>query len=490
MGEFGIKRGQGSLFTQEDMSQPFELLTCTGVADLPRPTGDLTPVYAPDPEHSGDWVIDTYVKGEPASPTTTLERPLSQVANFLLDNRGCEFQMLIPYVCEGVRTIPQNFMVAAVVIGAQLTNPSLLQPVAAVPGDDDRVATNAEISYLTYMMLYEQTVSAQSLDNTADANGVAFLPHACAGDCGAGRDLCSEGYLGLDGTQYNAEVKYTDDGGSTWTQTSTDPFLYSGGDAGKPIIVPLSDAHRVIVPRISMAVGEAAEVAYSEDEGVTWSNIYLPSPASAWLSKMFMYWGKIWACGSHGYIYQSLDIGDTWAAQESGTETSETLNDICMYSDRVGYCVGNDNTFLYTLNGGSDWNSRTGPAVGTNLWSVAVNRRGWVFVGAADGNMYRSKDGGVNWETAKQFADIGVVDWIAFDNGYRYIGYAIFNDGTPVGWVYRSFDGGATWHRIPGQTAGWNSGLNDGWICDANNAFVVGEAHGGNTFVAQVMPAG
>jgi photosystem II stability/assembly factor-like uncharacterized protein len=370
----------------------------------------------------------------------------------------------------------------------RLTNPAALAVVAHQPADDGRVDTNADVAYLDRMMLYNQTVQTQSLSNTADGNGIAFLPHACVSDCSSGRDLCDEGYIGLDGTQYNSEVKYTTTGGGTWTQTTADPFLYDGGNAGKPILVGLTDAHRVIIPRISQSIGEAAEIAYSEDWGVTWTNIYVGTVGFQSIPKLFYWQGVIWAACTHGYIYVSTDLGDTWTVQENGTETGQTLRDGVMYSDRVGYAVGDNNAFLYTLNGGSDWNLRVGPAPAVNLRSVAVNRRGWVFVGAADGNMYYSTDQGATWATRREFG-IGTVDWIAFYGRNRYIGYAIWNDATPVGWLYRSFDGGATWHRVPGQTAGWNSGLNDGHICDQNNAFVVGEAHGGNTFVAAAVPA-
>ena len=76
-------------------------------------------------------------------------------------------------------------------------------------------------------------------------------------------------------------------------------------------------------------------------------------------------------------------------------------------------------------------------------------------------------------------------DWIDFDVQNQYNAFLIHNDATPVGWVYRSEDGGATWRRVAGQAAGWTSGLNKGHICDANNVVVVGDVHGGTTFIAK-----
>ena len=67
-----------------------------------------------------------------------------------------------------------------------------------------------------------------------------------------------------------------------------------------------------------------------------------------------------------------------------------------MQDRETGYAVGNNNAFIYTTNG-TDWYARTGPAAGVNLLSVAINTAGDVFVGGADGNLYRSEDGGVTW---------------------------------------------------------------------------------------------
>lgn len=492
MAERFITSGQGNFYVQTEVSEPFEILTCVGVGDLPLPQGDLTPQYCPDPEHSGRFVIDGYIQGEPGAATTTLERPLSTVANWLLEQR-CEFNALVAYLCDGVRAISRNFQVAFVLFNARVSDSAVLAAAARQPADNNRVMTNASITYADRQAIHRMEVVEQTLDNTAASNGIAFLPEACESDCAPARDLCEVGYMGLDGTQYNSEVKLTEDSGANWAQTATDPFLYDGGDAGKPVLVELADGeHRVIVPRISVAVGEPAEIAYSDDSGATWTNVYVGTFAGQFITKLFMYQGTIWACASDGYIYVSTDLGESWTAQESGVETSQTLRDIVMYTSDVGYCVGDTNVFLFTINGGTDWASRTGPAALTNLRSVAVNSEGYVFVGAADGVLYYSIDEGQNWLTRRDFGSGagGSVDWIAFDRTHRYFGGLIYNTAAPVGTLYRSFDGGASWEEPSGQTASWNSGLNDGWVCDANNIFVAGEAHNGTTFVARAVPSG
>jgi hypothetical protein len=102
------------------------------------------------------------------------------------------------------------------------------------------------------------------MTNTAAANGIAFLPEQCASKCATGRDPCDEGYMALDGTLYDSEVKYTTDG-TTWTQTTTDPFD-EGGDSGPVIIFTTNDGHRVVVGRIS-ASGWMDERGRGRDRG-------------------------------------------------------------------------------------------------------------------------------------------------------------------------------------------------------------------------------
>jgi len=480
-----IESGKGRFFVQPDVTLPFSILTCTGVDDVPLPRGDFTPKYCPDPDHAGKWIITSMVQGEPALPTTTLHKPHNEVYNFLLE-QNCPFNGLIIHVCEGTAVLPTKFLVAVVLFNARMSDSTLVAPVSIDPAATDRVETNAPIVYTDRRLVYNLLFSRTALDNTANANGLAFLPELCGSDCGSlPRGLCEVGFMGLDGTQYNSEIKKTEDG-STWVVGAADPFLYDGGDAGKPITFDISGGERVIFPRISTAVGEYAEISYSEDRWVTATNIYVGAVNGQTIQQLRKYRGVAWAAASGGYIYKSIDLCDTWTTESAADATTEGLNDIVMYSERVGYAVGDDNAFIYTLNG-STWVAGTGPSVAVNLHSVAVNSSGHVFVGSAEGNLWVSTDKGATWAARREFG-AGIVSRVEFDTETRYFGALIYNTGAPVGTVYRSFDGGATWQVIPGQTATWNSGLNDLYICDQNHIVVVGETHDGTTFVANAVP--
>jgi len=483
----------GDLFVQETMADNWEHLDCITVADLPLPLGDLTNIYCPDPARKGGVVAAGQIRGDPGQGTTTIDQPLGTTQNWLFERR-CAFNGLVTWACDGQRGIPENFEVAAVLFDVNPTQPSIAAPVVRERGENVRILTPLEVSYTDLRLVYHLAVNVLTVSNTAAANGITFLPEQCAGKCSGARDACDEGYITLDGTLYDSEVKFATTG-VNWAQTATDPFQ-EGGDSTSPVVFTLWDGHRVVVARMSASTHLPAEISYSEDWGTTWTDVDVGNVVGAVFGRngLVSYGGRLYGAVSDGRIYMSRDIGDSWTLQEVGT-TVEDLSGIAMLSTEVGYAVGDNNAFLYTTNG-LDWYARVGPTVGVNLLSVAVNADGDVFVGAADGSVYRSDDGGQNWlqrdgvtAGAWQTFGVGSIDWIGFDSDTRYFGYLVYNTAAPVGTIYRSINGGATW-RAPttGQVGNWNSGLNAVHICDQNHAFAVGEAHDGNTMIAAVSP--
>lgn len=486
-----ITGGEGDFFVQVERADVFQHLTCIGAGDIPLPKGELTPEYCPDESEKGKWAIDDFIQGEPGAGATTLARPLSPVANWLLE-QDCAFEGFITYACRGARGDPENYTLGVLLYGMRISDSRILaQAVSRVPADQNRVMTDADLSYIDRLLIYQLRFDRLTIENTATANGIVMLPKACETRCGPARDACEEGYLALDGALYNAEVKYTRDGWATAIECTADPFDY-GGNAGDVIVFETVNGHRAIVSRSSAVAGAAAEVGYSDvamGDAVwcqSWTNVDLGAVAGQTISRMFKQGGRVWAAASGGYIYYSESQAAGWSVQEAAIETTQDLNDISMYSSTQGYAVGNNNAFLYT-NDGEQWNSRTGPAPGVNLLSVAVNDKGHVFVGAADGGLYVSEDEGQTWVLRFDFGN-GSIDRIKFDAKLHYVGALIFNDAAGTGYAYRSKDGGASWQRPAGQSADWNSGLRDVFICDQNHILVAGAAHEGTTFVALAAP--
>lgn len=481
-----ITSAEGNFFYQEKRSDPFKWLTCSGVGDIDIPEGDRTPQFCPDPMNSGKFIIDGFIRGDPEAGTYSLEKPLTSVYNFLLQFK-CAIVGRVNWVCRGTRKDPRNYEMAVLMHNSEPTRRGILRPARLPGGTDERVMTNMDLQFTTFYTIYRLAIVPQALANTAAANAIYFLPERCEDRCGAARGLCEFGLMGLDrdvGYMYDSEVKKTFDGGANWQVAAVDPFTF-GGNILAVVILETVDAERYVVFRGEGVLGAPAEAAYSDDHGNTWTNVFVGAVNNQFITGYDFCSAKLVVCCSGGYIYESENQAQSWTAQESGVETAETLNDICFHSDTVGYAVGNNNAFLYTLNGGGDWASGTGPAALVNLLTCDTNDKGHLFIGTNDARIFRSEDGGETWV---EWLDLtaGSVDWLRFDSKASYVGAMIHNDAGGTGHLYRTEDGGATWYELSGMPT--NSGLNSGFLCDENHIAIVGEAHGGTTFVAMTMP--
>jgi len=483
-----ITNAEGNAFYQTERRNSFKWLTCTGIGDINKPEGDSTPQYCPDPMNSGKFKIDGSIKGEPGFGTYTITKPLATVANFILD-LNCDFVLRINWVCRGNRQDPDNFEIATLLLDSEANAKGIGNPVRGPEDTEARVNTTMNVNFTDWITLYHLTVEAQTLTNTANGNAVWFFPQRCEDRCGDARGLCEHGIMGLDnsaGYLYDSEVKKTTDG-DNWAATAADPFTFGGNIQAITGLETVS-GERYLTFRGESVPAAPAEASYSDDHGVSWTNTFIGAVNGQTVNAVTITGAKIMVACSGGYIYKSENSGESWTAVESAVETTQDLTDIVFYDDKNGYCVGNANVFLFTQDGGETWSSGTGPAAGKNLLSVAVNDKDHVFVGTNDARLFRTEDGTATVPTWEEWLNLssGSVDWIEFDE-HQYVGYMIYNTAAPRGYVYRSDDGGATWNRISGQPT--NSGLNDGHVCDANNAVVVGEAHGGNTFAAKVQPS-
>jgi photosystem II stability/assembly factor-like uncharacterized protein len=106
-------------------------------------------------------------------------------------------------------------------------------------------------------------------------------------------------------------------------------------------------------------------------------------------------------------------------------------------------------------------------------------------VSTNDARLFRSQDSGVTWETMLDLA-VGSINQVRFDSDFRYFGYLIHTNSTPLGTVYRSEDGGNTWAPVGTPATDYpNAGLNCMAICDANMLYAGGAPQGGLSFVAK-----
>ncbi len=481
-----ITNAQGNYFWQLTRDTVFDWLTCTGVGDIDIPEGELTPQYCPDPLSSGKFKIEGFIVGDPGAGTYSLTKPLAKVYNALLQQK-CEWVGRINWVCRGVREDPRNFELATLMIGSRPNRRGLANPVRGPEDTEARVQTNADLNFYHWAMIYPLSLNRQSVSNTANANFVFFLPELCEDRCSAARGLCEVGMMGLDRSGaylYDSEVKLTSNG-DTWTASALDPFTW-GGNIECGLIMETVNGVRYIVFRGEAVAAAPPEAAFSDDAGASWTNVTIGAVVNIGVNACKLNGARIFVAMDGGYIWYSANQAVSWVNVENAVETTQNLNDLAFYEE-YGYCVGQNGVFLRSVDSGITWNTVTptgAPGAPTNYLCCEVSDLGHLFIGTNDGRLFRSEDQGDTWTEWVDHGS-GSIDWIGRDD-YLTDGYVmayIYNNATPVGSLYRSDDGGASWWPVSGMPT--NAGLNGGFMCDPNTIIVVGDAQGGTTFIAK-----
>lgn len=400
-----INSAQGSAFFQSDPTVAFGFLTCTGVGDLAIPKGDSTPVYRPDPQHSGQMQLWTRIPGTAGMVTARLNKPFNNVYNFLLE-QDCDFQLRLNHICAGDRTVVSNYSVAQVLISARVKTAGKTAPVLGAGTDavGKQVETTADIEAMADALVYPLKSARLTLASTTDVSGLVFAPQQCPTQCRAALGLGQLGYALVEATLYSGIQKTVNYGGA-WAATVDTPFNIAGNDATSGIIIETSTGYRLLITGGLPDPLMPPEIAYVDvtvplnttDAAATWTNVYVGAQVNISLNMVRRAWnGRLWVVGSGGHIYYSDTIGATWTLADDGVATASDLNDVVFLDDRQGFAVGDANAFVYTTDG-LNWVAGTGPTPAVNLLSVDANRFGHIYVTTADARIFRTTDNGGTW---------------------------------------------------------------------------------------------
>jgi photosystem II stability/assembly factor-like uncharacterized protein len=491
--------GQASIWVQPDGPNTVpRFLGCHAMGDITIPFGDKTLVYCPDPSAHGKFKVVASYRGEPGDITTSISTTIGSVADYLeqVSEQGCPFTLFIHKVDCGRRDTFANYTRSFVLGDVDVTQHTLSNLAARDPGDEGESEQSFDLSAEDFYSVRggggALNVDSQSIAETTSLNDIATCnERQCSGDCGDAKDPCDDMIVGSDAPAGSAtvagDVYYTSTGGGTWSLSPMDPF-----DGGEDVISVAcfsisSTVTRWLVAREAVA-GEAAMVAYSDDSGVTWTEVTVGSTnaeganAEGALFAMDQY--HIWLVTDGGSIFFSADGGVTWTEQDAGIATAQDLNEVWFADEDNGMAVGDSDAVVTTSDGGTTWSAATATGDGGNLNCCTENAGGdlW-WVGTSNGRLYYSDDHGTTWTRRAGFAGdaVGQVRDIEFASPL--IGYMIRNTAAPVGVVLRTIDGGYNWES---QTTPTNAGLNSVIACDTNLAFAVGEAYSGNGVVLKI----
>jgi photosystem II stability/assembly factor-like uncharacterized protein len=484
------KYKDGRVWTQRRKFEPYTLLLPYGMTGITDPVGNLNAIREPSAEKRGLSIIADIVRGEPGLPQFQLETRLQRTLNYLFGMKDCTVQMQ----CHlGQCDRPDNYYASALVMHWERSHRGdlSLDRLSIIEGDNAAIQTQVPFSSEIGPLLLDmgvEFVSARTILETEAITGTFFLNSECLEDCRSQEDAGENGYVStvaLGGSVGNvANVWYTNDGGETWIQTSTNPFA-GGMDISDVISIGTKTNHRVIVSNGTTRVASPAQIAYADVNVIgttTWVTVNVGSKNAQFITKLFFLdWMHVYALTNDGYIYLSADGGASWTA----VYTAGTVDILDIGGTRNGvlWAVGENAVILQSTDFGSTWTAIT-PPTGAIFNTVCVTPDGTVIVGNSSGGVYGTYDDGATWiALSLQGITATAVDRIrSFGDSVIWV----IATTAAGGKVLRSIDGGATF-RLWNLNVPTNAGLNALFIADPNIVFVGGEPQAGTAFISKTI---
>ncbi|MCS6975594.1 MAG: YCF48-related protein [Gemmatales bacterium] len=146
-----------------------------------------------------------------------------------------------------------------------------------------------------------------------------------------------------------------------------------------------------------------------------------------------------WAVGDEGVIWHTIDGGQTWERQASGTRAS--LRSLCLLDPFTGYAAGTEilpdgrsaGVILYTSDGGLKWQKASVRELPGIFRIKFLDKRNGYVAGAGSAShpsgIFVTEDGGITW---KPLGGAAETDWLAADFAAGQLGVLGGKTGTLV----------------------------------------------------------
>lgn len=469
---------------------------CHAVTGLEESFGALTRYWCPDPARVGKYLPAGSSTDAPDPPSATVETSLKSVLDEL-EKADCRGSLFFHKVCGGRRDLFTNWERSFAMHKYHKESDSYEDLASRSPEDETQSTLSADFTAEDLLKFVELNTARQDNACVGDLLAIAACGTSkCADDCSGAKAECET--LIAVGTPLTGSAAdkacllLSTDGGVTWTPAAADPFL-GDEDISAVVCVELdASTNRIIVARGTTDAGNPAEIAYSDDWGVSWTLVDVGALdgqyvlESEGLFALDRY--HVWLVATDGYVYFSEDAGVTWSTQEAGAATAEDLRCIMFDTDALtGYAVGDNNAVLKSQDGGLLWTLLTGPAgqATDEIYALHLLDPDHVWIGYNDGELWYTDDGGVTWGERIWGLTAGEIQDIVFVHPLE--GYLIHDTAAPIGSLWRTIDGGWTWQRVlPAIT---NAGYNALLACGHNHVMIVGNVQGTTPVIVKASAA-
>lgn len=270
--------------------------------------------------------------------------------------------------------------------------------------------------------------------------------------------------------RYTSTILKTVDGGATWTCQA------AGSDADLNAVYFLDE-------RTGWAVGGGGVILRTVDSGATWEqalagdgdlqDVIFTDAQSGWVTSTKPIQFDEWSGEELDWqaaIWHTTDGGATWV-QQAVPQDASLIRGIDFTDGQTGWAAGSKRVaadpyrpehagvVYHTADGGATWSEVYSPdlPVAFKALDFVDAQQGWV-VGfptsstLQGGCVFHTADGGASWERQEPGGWDDLLWDVRFVDGQR--GYVVGANyvsawGPPV---WRTFDGGATWHNIRMET--------------------------------------
>lgn len=460
-----------------------QYLGCVDVDEIEEPQGSIELQFCIDA--NGDYVAKGSTEEPPDPVSTTLETYLAGTRD-ALESAVAPYNLFL-HTREGGRAdVFQNYKRSAVVRVQKVT--SRTRDGLVKKDEDVASMLSLEVEGLPPLLdAFLLTALRQGVAETQQLNDIAVnYENRKASPVGPALKPGYEGAISANAASAATPNVLHSSTGANWTAGAADPFAANehAGPAVRVYIGAVLD--RIIVGRSVTDAGNPAEIAYSDDNGVTWTLVNVGSTNAQYLQRGGSIFAldqfNIWAVSTGGYVYKSSDGGLTWTTQDAGAATTANLTQVRFLDANNGWACGATNVILRTRNGGLSWGLVAGPAgksaVTINAIVPVTENRVWLAFN--DGTLYYTEDAGVTWNLRSgPWSGAGVFNGLDFVNEMFGIAARTLSG---VGTLYQTIDGGYTWQALTTPT---NAGFTQVRFITPTLAYALGAASGGTGVIVR-----
>jgi hypothetical protein len=458
MSKTPAKTGQSRVFFIEgrargDHSTAYQ--SCLRMTGISWGQGDITKIECPSDSQFDEFDEVGKIKGAKDRVTTSLEGryPLEVKSEVLrLVRKGCSVDVQLNL---GDCTDPREsnkFKKKLIFEEVDFTNFTTEDLGALASGDRAAINETGEISakdvYEIVPLAFAERAGNLVTNEVLD---VVMCDTVSCGECEDESDGCQKIFAiskaagGSPGTP--ADLLYSLDGGKTFYAHDIDSL-----DAvDDPDELDCLGSYIVVVSADSCSLHYALK---SEFDGVTdpdFTETLTGFVAGGCPQAIKSVGNYAFIAGFGGYIYGTSDPTAGVDVLDAGVATADDLFAVDALDEFFAVAVGENSAIVKTENG-STWAAVGGPTgLGVTYHTIALKSETEWWIGASNGNLYATYDGGLTWNVqAFPGSGSGVVYFVTFATDS--IMYLAHQTAATKGRILRSYDGGNTWVVLPEST--------------------------------------